>query len=67
MQSTKIDCDKVLELDEGWVLGGIHCHPTPYISIVAPSLPANGDQNKYLHSLAERTKHKGGKVTGVQK
>ena len=60
-QRTEIDCDQVLELEEGWVLSGVHSHPTPHISIVgaAPSLPANGDHTPYLHALAERTKNKG--------
>lgn len=60
-EHVRIDCDHTLDLDEGWVLGGVHCHPTPHISIVAPSLPANGDHTLYLRALVARTKNKGGK------
>ena len=59
-QRVEIDCDRVLELEEGWVLGGVHAHPTPHISIVAPSLPADGDHAPYLRVLSKRSKHKGG-------
>ena len=59
-EQTRIDCDQLLELEEGWVLGGVHRHPSPHISIVCPSLPVNGDHTPYLLALRERRKHKGG-------
>ena len=59
-ERTSIDCDHVFELEGGWVLGGVHQHPTPHIAIVAPSLPASGDHTPYLTALLDRAKNKGG-------
>ena len=44
----EIDCDAFLDVDEGWVLSGIHRYSVPSMCIVNASLPSNGDHSAYL-------------------
>ena len=46
----EIDCDASLDVDEGWVLSGIHRHFFPNMCIVTASLPSNGDYSSYIKS-----------------
>ena len=44
----EIDCDASLDVDEGWVLSGIHHYSSPSMRIVSATLPSNGDHTAYL-------------------
>ena len=46
--SGEIDCDASLDVDEGWVLSGIHRYSSPSMRIVSASLPSNGDHSSYI-------------------
>ena len=37
-----------MEVDGGWVLGGVHKLPAPNICIVTASAPSDGDYSLYL-------------------
>ena len=46
----EIDCDASLDVDEGWVLSGMHRPSFPTMSIVTASLPSNGDYSSFIKS-----------------
>ena len=50
LQSSLINCDSALEVDDGWILSGVHCSPTPQVTIVTAALPLNGDYHTYLEA-----------------
>lgn len=45
-----IDCDKAIDVADGWVLSGVHRSPTPHITIVTASLPQDGDYTAYMEA-----------------
>jgi len=46
--AAKIDCDSVLEIDDGWMLSGVHQHRLPNMKIVTACMPADGDHSAFL-------------------
>ena len=48
--SAVIDCDTAMDVDDGWVLSGVHSSPTPHASIISASLPLNGDYSPYIEA-----------------
>ena len=48
VESSIIDCDSQMEVDGGWVLGGMHKLPAPNIRIVTALAPSDGDYSLYL-------------------
>ena len=50
LQASVIDCDAALDVDDGWVLSGVHRSPTPHATIVTASLPLDGDYSAYLEA-----------------
>ncbi|CAI8012704.1 Beclin 1-associated autophagy-related key regulator, partial [Geodia barretti] len=54
--SAVIDCETAMDVDDGWVLSGVHRSPTPHASIISASLPLNGDYSPYIEASEERRK-----------
>ena len=50
LQAAVIDCDTALDVDDGWVLSGVHCSPTPCVTIVTASVPLDGDYSAYMEA-----------------
>ena len=50
LQASVIDCDTAQDVDDGWVLSGVHRSPTPHITIVTASMPLDGDYSAYLEA-----------------
>ena len=48
--SAVIDCETAMDVDDGWVLSGVHRSPTPHASIISASLPLNGDYSPYIEA-----------------
>ena len=47
-QSSVIDCDSVLEVDDGWMLSGVRRHSMPNLRIVTASMPADSNYSTFL-------------------
>lgn len=45
-----IDCDKAIDVADGWILSGVHRSPTPHITIVTASLPQDGNYTAYMEA-----------------
>ncbi len=43
-----VTIDSVLEVDDGWMLSGVHQHTLPNIRIVTASMPAAGNYSSFL-------------------
>ena len=50
LQASVIDCDVAMDVDDGWVLSGVHRSPTPHATIVTASLPLDGDYSAYIEA-----------------